>query len=642
MAFAAFAATVHADQYWTVAPLTHKINLVYPGGKPAADATIIVELTDPRTYNAKTYTYKPDRYGVFTVTFSPEVYQTREISAYIVSPTGCGFWQCNPDQSFDVVRLYPLTRLYLHIIDTDGVPASHVKIRIPSIYESPRNNWQNDSALPLWTTETDSYGYAMVSKLPQGFNTSLSILDDRYLDPENLRIHLARAAVTREVTIHLTKASIIKGTVYYMGTHKPIVGIHVLAIYPLVTTDRMGRFSIGKLKPGTYAVQAIRDSAEFLNWVSRPCTASVGRNSIISGINIAMIPGCIIKGKITDKRTGAAVPDCEVYAMPSNGSTGDDRSDVSTSGPDGRFTIHILPTNPTGPSIVNVSTEPEMEASNQTAHRVEVAPGHPVTLNCQIDPTLIPKFMHGIVLDQKKRPISQPTAVIVTGPSGLYLKVETDSQGRFTTDPCLIHSGNKILARSGNLCTSTPYICNGAEEVTLHLTTNALSSIHGRVLDSRGHPAAHVTVSLMPDCELSVAEEATRSNGRGYYTFTKILGNITYRLQTKRIGYATTLSAEFTPKSRSVMNIPLNIDIPDSFVSGRVVDEKGRPVANVDISDNEVPGLHTRTNRNGYFTLKPVPLDGSLITADSKSGTILQGVRGGERNIIIKPYADSP
>jgi protocatechuate 3,4-dioxygenase beta subunit len=155
------------------------------------------------------------------------------------------------------------------------------------------------------------------------------------------------------------------------------------------------------------------------------------------------------------------------------------------------------------------------------------------------------------------------------------------------------------------------------KDVVLHLRTEG-PTLEGRVLDSQGRPLAGVSVNPMRVMPLP---------GRGSAT-TDESGH--FRLEGLLLG-ETTIYASHPESSRSVRRKVLiqpgrnEIDLsfpPGHPISGRVVDDRGAPVAGssirIDSTDRSGNGCQSTTAADGWFISCELPDGGYLIHAWSE------------------------
>ncbi|MET8357910.1 S8 family serine peptidase [Micromonospora sp. NPDC005171] len=119
----------------------------------------------------------------------------------------------------------------------------------------------------------------------------------------------------------------------------------------------------------------------------------------------------------------------------------------------------------------------------------------------------------------------------------------------------------------------------------------------------------------VPAVEVTISGPFSRSIGTdkdGRFTTNLPVGD--YQLSTKVFGYLTaTANVTVTLGQDTSVKLPLTAAAKHD-ISGRVVDDKKRPVPNADVSIKETPLKPVRTDANGAFTITGVPEGGYSLT----------------------------
>lgn len=341
------APSLHAGLSYAVIPFKRSVKLVYLNGRPARHAVATVEFIDKISHQTKSFTYRSDAHGVVTVGVDADRDTETNTVAYVTTPTGFGFWDYYPAHDSETITIFPLTRVRIHLIGTDHKPLSHVRIRPCSFSSHGDRAWWDEYAYSSWSSTTDAKGYAEIKGLPQGFDVQLAIDDDRYWNLlEDGAIHLAKLPVTNGKTIIAPTSGSISGTVCYGPNHKPVSGIIVrddLSERDAAITDKNGNYTIPDVLPGSRVVQIWDRDGRFKDWVAWSQTATVTTSAKTKGVDLTLISGCIIKGKITDSKTGNPVPDAQITVGPAQYPKEQDQWSSVNSDAAGNYTVHVLP-----------------------------------------------------------------------------------------------------------------------------------------------------------------------------------------------------------------------------------------------------------------------------------------------------------
>jgi len=627
------APSLHAGLSYAVIPFKRSVKLVYLNGRPARHAVATVEFIDKISHQTKSFTYRSDAHGVVTVGVDADRDTETNTVAYVTTPTGFGFWDYYPAHDSETITIFPLTRVRIHLIGTDHKPLSHVRIRPCSFSSHGDRAWWDEYAYSSWSSTTDAKGYAEIKGLPQGFDVQLAIDDDRYWNLlEDGAIHLAKLPVTNGKTIIAPTSGSISGTVCYGPNHKPVSGIIVrddLSERDAAITDKNGNYTIPDVLPGSRVVQIWDRDGRFKDWVAWSQTATVTTSAKTKGVDLTLISGCIIKGKITDSKTGNPVPDAQITVGPAQYPKEQDQWSSVNSDAAGNYTVHVLPQTPGGSAHVDVRTDYSM------LQKVVVSPTTPATVNFQIDSSKVSHPISGVVLEPNGKPVYSATVFIEFGLWG-DCHVHAGPNGRFSTDLATVADGSRLVARSGDFASANPYVYNGQRKIILHLSAHALCSIHGTVQGSDDRPAANLTVSLSRAMGQGDTE-TTKSNSHGRFAFSPVIANFTYSIEATGPNYLET-SGDVLAQSGKVVNISLLARKGATYAEGTILNQRGQPIPNLDIVDEDVRGAQAITDKHGHFVLESVPPGKIKITVDDSLDYCSYTISTGVRNTVIHFY----
>ena len=621
----------------TPKPETVQGKLVYPNGKPATDAVVILDTVDYSTRAISTQTFKPDATGTVSITVDPAKFKTSLPVLFATSPTGIGFWNGGGPGLTSTCTLEPFTSVRIQVLNSQGKPVPHVHI-CPSAMMKDRTYGMWSEALPGdWNQVTDAAGYATIPKLPQGFKVFIDVADDRYACPgANSPIQLASAATSPTVTVKAIDAGSVSGRVIFGPTKKPVVGVEIVpsgafSIGPNtpVVTDKDGSYIIHRLPAGSCTVSTSAHTYNLTDWLAAPVSVDVVENARSVAPDIMLVHGGMLTGKVTDKATGKPIPKLFVSVMSHLGGSQGSNSSGQTS-QDGTFNIRVLP------GMLDVyltGFDVRVDAAPQT---VSIADGETKTADFQIATPAPLTAVHGAVLGPDGKAVSG-AQVITKDQYEQQRTLTTDAQGQFTIDLPGLQPKSTISARSGTLATASEYIYAGESNVTLHLVAGTLCTIKGDVKNASGKPLEDVSLELIQWKDYSGSTvDHIKSDANGHYAFPPNFGNTTYSVQAASPGYAIIASSSTAVTTGQIVVIPtLVLNAAHNFAGGTVVDAKGKPVANASISDNDVPGVTASTDAAGHFTIQGVPdgKTGATITFNNRS-EYHQMVSGSGTNMV--------
>jgi hypothetical protein len=303
-------------------------------------------------------------------------------------------------------------------------------------------------------------------------------------------------------------------------------------------------------------------------------------------------------------------------------------------GRDGSFRIRVAP------------GQQELTVINGAAwvqQQVVVASGQTRRLDIRVKAPEIDRPIQGVVLDPDGKPV--PGAEVI-GPTmhSTNMTSMTDLNGRFVFDKPALPPKTLLFARSGDLFTKSGTPISGSGDVTLHIYPAAASSFYGLVRDDRGAPVAGAQIGLNRrlgslDVEWSILTTSTDAQGR--YSFGPTYPGFSYFATAAAPGCAINV-AGVSPgvpgiAGKRIAFPNLIVTRADSFVGGKIFDNKGMPVAGADIFDGDVnPRLHTNSDSKGRFRLNGVPRKHTLIQIQvGKAAYPAIDARSGHADIIF-------
>jgi len=407
----------------------------------------------------------------------------------------------------------------------------------------------------------------------------------------------------------------ITGTVLFSTTNKPVPGIEVAVTQGPQSiggteADKAGAFSLTTMPPGTYTLTPYDYKDLFKDWVEQPQNVEVDAGVKTTDVKLYLVRGGVITGKITDSVTGRPVPNITVTTMQIGKAMASGTRSVATSGPDGTYSLRILPDN------VSVVLWTRGQNGAVASQDVEVAEGETKSVDFKIKTPIPLAAVHGIVIGSNGKPVASAT-VTVQNPNAFPQTYTTNALGRFTVDAPGLVTGASLQAQahtvSGDLGTANVYTYKGENQVSLHITAGALCTFKGRVVDQDGKPVPNAAVVLAQfSGNFHNIVGQTQCDSHGQYAFPANLGSFTYSIQANQLGYATGDSAKIYSAAGQIVQLPdIQLKRANNFTGGTVVNTQGNPVPNVKVYIYNVPNASTTTDKAGHFTIKGVP-DGTI------------------------------
>ena len=276
------------------------------------------------------------------------------------------------------------------------------------------------------------------------------------------------AASNAGATVEASPSGSIAGIVLYGSTHKPAPGIGVRAEQGLsggfAITDRDGKFTIGRLKAGTYNVRSVVGPGEYSDWAGMPQVVRVAAGQRSSGTVIPLVHAGIITGKVTNVLTGKPAEKIAVLVSAKGRARGSYFLIMAVTGPDGTYRARTIP------GTVYVSAHDPQDPNYFTGHQqVNVVEGETKSINISLSISGHPRPIHVLVVDAVGKPVAGAVVMVFDQRYGLKT-VQTDVHGIAAFDYSVLASGDDLRAKFGDLCTPLRDITyHGGSQIELHL-----------------------------------------------------------------------------------------------------------------------------------------------------------------------------
>jgi uncharacterized GH25 family protein len=228
--------------------------------------------------------------------------------------------------------------------DAGGQPVGGAEVRLAFLNLETADGREHVTfgSLPVAITRSDNAGRFSIPGLPRGAEVWMATTAEGHAckwGPD------ARPAVVgTPFTITLPPEARISGRVVHEG--QPVAGITVGAhsqtdvLAPNAITDEAGRFELGQLPAGTYAVTAV-SSDEYIARPVREITLATGEHR--AHVQIDVLAPAVIEGRLTDADSGDPVEGARVEASDQSWTITPEARRLATSDADGRYSLRVLP-----------------------------------------------------------------------------------------------------------------------------------------------------------------------------------------------------------------------------------------------------------------------------------------------------------
>jgi hypothetical protein len=285
----------------------------------------------------------------------------RAVLVAIVPGYGISFKRVWPvEKPVTELNIHPAVRLVGSVLRPDGMPETNAPVEVRLISETSAPGFPGEYLLPnkdlkaLLGTKTDANGKFELSNMPEGGAVQFDVVDPKFASCQGDGAYfnntkLLSSPTTVAKTVYLRPAAEFTGRVIRDG--KPVADIRITAqgnfeagsddgIGGEAVTDANGNYKMGRLYPGRYNISydEHRLNGEVTAVAHENVKAEEGKS--VSGLNFDLIPGAIVKGKITDA-SGSPVYGAQVGIYGPAHPHSSPGVQTVTTGPDGTYVLHV-------------------------------------------------------------------------------------------------------------------------------------------------------------------------------------------------------------------------------------------------------------------------------------------------------------
>lgn len=608
--------------------------VVDEGGKPIADATIVVESSGASVPDPNFKPARSDAQGRFSVdvTANPMWPDWLGRATAFAPGYGIGGVSLGRGDKANVLRLGAPTSASGVVRDAQGQPVAGVQLYVGSISPQPRAYISISGAVrDLLSATSGADGKWKIEHLPRSGSATVVLEDQRF---ERAFVTVALTATSAESPEITARAGAsISGRVLD-ETGKPLANIALSASsteqmgdgHSAATSDAEGRFTLFSLPAGLFGVALEDRKKERVSPGLSSAKLQAGGRASIG--DIVMKPGALISGTAMDNE-GKPIAGVQVNArLPQDAGRRGTSWDATTDAA-GRYSLRV----PQGDVLAFVSSQPRQFLAprlggNYTDHQIplQVAEGATVRRDWVLQRG---SEMQVQVLAEGK-PLPQAVLKLQGDPkdpfaAGLPEEATTDARGqaRFVSlrpgeytplleDGWEVVAPLKIVVGEGD---------NGALQVRVKRLD--LPTLRGRVLTGQGEPVAGATVRFTAYRELGEGrsigdqqrEATTGADGR--YEIARFKPEKRMDIRADKASHRKLNTVQITSEN-GAFSVPDILLAPlDQTARGRVLDERNQPVAGAQVLAPEGDSDAVRTGADGRFALKMLPRGQVRIVAAS-------------------------
>jgi beta-lactamase regulating signal transducer with metallopeptidase domain/protocatechuate 3,4-dioxygenase beta subunit len=585
-----------ADRRETMNPSVGEVvgRVVTPDGKPVSNASVAwIERNGDEDLQSR-FMVTTDALGQFRFPEALPVAGTDRFVTFAAFAAGWGIGYVTPRHggagSAALTLTLPLSAsARVAFTDVAGRPLPGLAVRVSSLYDPASDFLGIPAALHgRWEQKTDAKGECVFAGLPEGVHARLAVADAAYATPGyDDEVFPSRLATQEARPVRLLPSATVQGRVTWAADGQPVGGIRVGAQsargWAEAFTDASGNYRLTQLRPGVYNV------ALFLKgeWEHKATARAielldVKQGAVLKGQDFVLIPGAVVTGTVTEAGSGRPVAGAMVGiygpAHPRSGAA----VQLATTGPDGVYTARV----PAGAQYVYVQTPRGYERSEASVD-LTVADGATRSADFTLTPAPTPEFkpIHGHVVGPDGSPIAGATVTAFPNdrdparPAVSRMDIRSDATGSFSFPEPV--SEADLGAHSGVLATEKIVSARGGDDVVLTLKPNTRVTLSGQVRNEHGVPVSDARVTLfLWRSEMGSSDVVVRTDAQGRFTFRDLYPDFQYSVSATVQGYGqqSTYHVAYRPGG-TVALPPLTLPRADRVVSGKVVDDRGGPVA---------------------------------------------------------------
>lgn len=398
-------------------------------------------------------------------------------------------------------------------------------------------------------------------------------------------------------------------------------------------TDEAGHFKVAQLAAAEYTLRADLKPPLSQDWASDGVSCSVAEGGHKTGVNIPLIKGAMITGKVSYIGTHKPAAGIPLMIGHMHGNTlGNEIS--ATTDADGNFRARVAPGF--------ISVYAQIGSGGVRPQQLKVEDGQTSAVSLEIPVPIPPLVVKGIVVDGAGKPV--PGADVQVGALNWNTPppCRSGDDGRFT-----VSADNTSMvflrARQGDRVTVDETLALSGDNVTLTLADGVTGSVTGAVVDGDGKPVMGATVTpIQWSMRMGENLPAVTTDAVGGYHFSGLLPGVRYGFQVAMKGYGR----------GNVDNVVLqpggsftaqNVVLPDSnsFVAGHVVDSHGTPLAGATVTWDDDRDVNTTTNKQGAFRLQGVTAGKVVLEVRKDDEWTNMQVDSGKDGVVIRTASQS-
>ena len=578
------------------------------GGTPVADAEVLYSIK----FNPSESAARTSLDGTFRFEFPrPELKKWDRVDIIAMhSDYAIGWQNLQPQSTTDVeIQLATPGIITGKIMDEAGEPVQNAEARIQYLVSA---NWRPGmrgiglgiDAMPISSAKTDANGEFMLRGLPQDAKTNLEIKGPGYAQEMHFQVPVG----TEGLEFKLKPEGRIEGRLTYADTGAPVTNATVVleSIDPTTgwgraRVDANGNYLLANLPAGMFNLN-LDEGPE--GWTAAAKEfIKVVEGETISNVDLTLVRGGIITGRVTDQNTNEPIADHHI-------------SFHDAARPESQAAVHGTETDKTGVyhfrsapgrTLVYTSAPDGYQDVGQVKKYVDVVETETVTVDFQFSKGV---ELIGRILTETGEPVA---GARVTDVWDWYREYgSSDELGRFTIGG--LRSGQKLSLRAEHsglkLRGKAEIEVQPGASVEIQMEQYEQVKVSGKVINRAGEPMPSVNISLMrwdPQRRMGRSGIVTVTDGDGRFREIGLIVGEKYVISTAAEGHRAAETEMFTATAEMAQIADLVL-LPAGgpfFLEGRITDTTDVPVrgARVFIQQSS-EHWETRTDENGDYRLE--------------------------------------
>ena len=581
-------------------------HVVDNNGLPVADAEVLYSVK----FNESKSVTRTGVDGRFRFEFPrPEFRRWDHVSIIATHPKHAFGWRnLQPQSATDVeIQLATPGIISGKIMNEVGEPIQNAEARLQYVWGASRRPEERGvglgAAIPIPPAKTDTNGKFVIRGLPQNVKANLNILGPEYAQKRYFTVPVG----TEGLEFRLKPEGRIKGRLTYADTGAPVkdASVALEGIDPTdgggwVNVDADGNYLLANLPAGMYNLN-LDEGPEGWTAVAKEFI-KVGEGETISNVDLTLIRGGIITGRVTDQDTNEPIADHHI-------------SFHDAARPESQAAVHGTETDKTGVyhfraapgrTLVYTSAPEGYQDVGQVKKYVDVVESETVSVDFQLSKGI---ELIGRILKATGEPVA---GARVTDVDWYREYGSSDELGKFTIGG--LRSGQKLSLRAEH----SGLRLRGKVEVEVQPSTSVeiqvkqyeRVKVSGRVVSREGKPMPSVNINLMRwDSQRHRGWDTTVAvtGGDGRFREIGLIVGDEYVISAKAEGYRAAETEMFTATTEMTQIADLILLPVDSqfFIEGRVTDTSGVPVRGARVFIQQSSELwEARTDKNGDYRLE--------------------------------------